>query len=163
MFFSGLAVMLVLTVACAAPVSAPEKPEAIVIAFPSTNGSCRTTLCCSTCSAIPVVRIVDGDTFITSGNQSVRLFGIDTPEKGEKCYQEATERLKELAGSEVRSELGPRAKDRYDRLLYYVYTQDGRSIDEMLVTEGLAKAWPRDGQHRDLLVRAEGEAKGCLK
>ena len=32
---------------------------------------------------------------------SVRLFGIDTPERGEACYAEATNRLRELAGSEV--------------------------------------------------------------
>ena len=38
-------------------------------------------------------------------------------------------------------EFGPRSKDRYGRLLYYVYTQDGDSIDEILVSEGLAKAW----------------------
>ena len=29
--------------------------------------------------------MADGDTFVTSGNQSVRLFGVDTPERGEKC------------------------------------------------------------------------------
>ena len=37
----------------------------------------------------------------------VRLFGVDTPEQGERCYSEATERLKELAGDTVRVELGP--------------------------------------------------------
>jgi len=51
--------------------------------------------------------------------------------------------------------LGPRSRDRYGRLLYYVYTQDGESIDEMLVSEGLAKAWAWDGQHRGLLVGLE--------
>ena len=86
-----------------------------------------------------------------SGNQSVRLFGVDTPERGEKCYKEATVRLRELAGGEVRVELGPRSQDRYGRLLYYVYTQDGDSIDEKLIQEGLGEAWDRDGQHRDLL------------
>ena len=62
-------------------------------------------------------------------------------------------------------ELGPRSKDRYGRLLYYVYTQAGDSIDERLVSEGLAKAWTRDGQHRALLVGLEREAQrdgsGC--
>ena len=63
-------------------------------------------------------------------------------------------------------ELGPRSQDRYGRLLYYVYTQDGDSIDEILVREGLAEAWTRDGQHRDVLVAAEKGARrdkrGCL-
>ena len=118
----------------------------------TTDGSCGTTPCYSNYPAIPVLRVIEGDTFATSGNQSVRLFGVDTPERGEKCYREATARLRELAGSEVRIELGPRSKDRYGRLLYYVYTEHGDSIDEILVSEGLAKAWTRDGQHRDLLV-----------
>ncbi len=64
-------------------------------------------LCCSNCPAIPVLRVIDGDTFTTTGNQSVRLFGVDTPERGEKCYIEATARLRELAGDDVRVEIGP--------------------------------------------------------
>ena len=99
-----------------------------------------------------MLRVIDGDTFTNAGNQSVRLFGVDTPERGEKCYREATARLRELADGEVRVELGPRSQDRYGRLLYYVYTQDGDSIDEILVSEGLGEAWERDGQYRDLLV-----------
>ncbi len=149
-------------VSCAtveAPGKATEQPETIILGIGTTDGSCSTTLCCSNCPAIPVLRVIDGDTFATSGNQSVRLFGVDTPERGEKCYREAAARLRELAGGEVRVELGPRSKDRYGRLLYYVYTQDGDSIDELMVAEGLAKAWTRDGQHRDLLMGLEGEAR----
>jgi endonuclease YncB( thermonuclease family) len=43
---------------------------------------------------------------------------------------------------------------------------DGESIDEMLVREGLALAWLEDGQHRNVLIAAEGRTKeagvGCL-
>jgi hypothetical protein len=42
---------------------------------------CSTTICCSNCPAIPVHRIIDGDTFV-SGNATMGLFGVDTPEKG---------------------------------------------------------------------------------
>jgi len=149
-----------LLIACAT-VEAPGQPEAITLGMGTINGSCGTTLCCSNCPAIPVLRVIDGDTFTTTGNRSVRLFGVDTPERGEKCYNEATERLRELAGGGVRVELGPRSQDRYGRLLYYVYTQNGDSIDEILVSEGLAKAWTRDGQHRDLLVGLERDGVGC--
>ena len=149
-----------LLVACAT-VEAPEQPEAIVLGIGTTDGSCGTTLCCSNCPTIPVLRVIDGDTFTTTGDQSVRLFGVDTPERGEKCYKEATVRLRELAGSEVRVELGPRSRDRYGRLLYYVYTQDGDSIDEKLIREGLGEAWTRDGQHSDLLVGLEQGGVGC--
>ena len=87
-----LQTLLVLS-ACAAPVSAPEQPQAIVISLGNADGSCDTTLCCKTCSLIDVARVIDGDTFVGASNQSVRLFGVDTPERGEKCYQEATDRL----------------------------------------------------------------------
>ena len=74
--------------------------------------------------------------------------------------------LRNLAGGTVRVEAAPRARDPGGRLLYYVYTMQGNSIDEMLVREGLALAWTRDGQHRDALVRLESSAQrsgtGCL-
>ena len=82
------------------------------------------------------------------------------------CYKEAKERLRALAGNRVRIEPGPRAQDRGGRLLLYVYTEAGISIDETLIREGLAVAWTRDGQHRDLLVALAKEAQttgtGCL-
>ena len=90
----------------------------------------------------------------------------DTPERGERCFTEATERLRELAGDSVRVEEGPRAVDPFGRLLFYLYTADGRSIDEALVREGFAVAWTRDGQHRDFLLgverKAKGNSVGCL-
>ena len=106
-----------------------------------------TTICCSNCPNIPVHRVIDGDTF-QSANATIRLYGVDTPERGEHCYDEATDRLRELAGDSVRVEFGPRQGDQYGRILYYVYNMDGESIDEMLVREGLALAWLEDGQHR---------------
>ena len=115
--------------------------------------------------AISVDRVIDGDTF-QSANARIRLFGVDTPERSERCFTDATERFRELAGETVRVESGPRQEDRYGRILYYVYTNEGESIDEILVREGFAKAWTRDGQHLDVLVAAEGVARrdgrGCL-
>lgn len=66
----------------------------------------------------------------------------------------------------MRVEAGPRQSDRYDRLLGYVYTEGGASIDAALIREGLGEAWTRDGQHRDYLVAleatAQAEGAGCL-
>ncbi len=124
-----------------------------------------TNLRCPDCDTIPVTRIIDGDTFV-SGNTRVRLYGMDTPEIGEDCADEATERLRKLAGDTVRVERGPRTTDVYGRSLAYVYTESGLSIDELLVKEGLAVAWTRDGQHMDYLMQLEGETTsdgiGCL-
>jgi len=118
-----------------------------------------TTLRCADCRLVQVTHVVDGDTF-QAGLLTVRLFGVDTPERGERCASEATERLHELAGDTVRLEDGPRLTDQFGRRLAYVYTQDGVSVDAALIREGLAKAWTRDGQYRDYLVRLEREARG---
>ena len=124
-----------------------------------------TDLKCPDCSTLRVSKVIDGDTF-ESPVVTVRLFGVDTPERGERCYRQATGGLRQLAGDAVRLESGPRARDPGGRLLYYVYTMRGNSIDEILVREGLARAWTRDGQHRDDLVRLERGARnsrsGCL-
>ena len=78
---------------------------------------CNTTLCCEACQNIPVTRVIDGDTFV-SGPFRVRLFGVDTPEVGQRCASEATARLRALAGNNVRVELRPRTEDRFGRRLY---------------------------------------------
>ena len=120
---------------------------------------------CGDCPAVQVVRIIDGDTLDTSRGR-VRLFGVDTPERGERCATEATERLRELAGDTVRLKDGPRLTDTYGRTLAYVYTVDGISIDAALIREGFATAWTRDGQHRDRLeglkLEAQKRRAGCL-
>ena len=116
-----------------------------------------------------VVQVIDGDTLdllISGTKYRVRLFGVDTPERGERCYKEATERTRQLSSDIVRIEPGPRSQDRYGRQLFYLYTRSGESIDAALIREGLATAWTRDGQHRNLLVNLEQEARrrasGCL-
>ena len=90
---------------------------------------------------------------------STRITKDHTTERGERCYAEATERLRQLAGSTVRLEDGPRLQDTYGRRLGYLYTGDGLSIDVLLIGEGLARAWTRDGQHRDTLMALEESAR----
>ena len=68
-----------------------------------------------------VARIVDGDTLELGNGQLVRLVGIDTPERGQCGYAEASDRLAEMAlGKEVTLTLSDEDKDRYGRLLRYV-------------------------------------------
>jgi len=105
---------------------------------------CFTIVCCSDCMEIDVDRVIEGDIFL-SANARIRLFGVDTPDRGEPCFNEATERLKQLASDAVWVEFGPRQEDRYGRILYYVYNENGESIDEMMVREGFVKPGPVTG------------------
>lgn len=97
-----------------------------------------------------VVRVVDGDTVhvrLDGREETVRYIGVDTPETSRpgtpvECFGPtagaANERL--VAGREVRLELGVEERDRYDRLLAYVYVaDDGRFVNETLVREGYAR------------------------
>ena len=109
--------------------------------------------------------MIDGDTIDTSIGR-VRFYGVNTPERGEKCFSEATEATERLAGTQVRLEDGPRLVDRFDRKLAYVYDFTGNSIDVQLIGGGYAFAWTQDGQHRDTLVglaqSARANRAGCL-
>ena len=118
----------------------------------------ETVLQCDDCEKVRVSRVIDGDTLDTTSGR-VRLFGVATPEVSQRCAAEATSRMNELAGNSVRLEDGPRLTDQFGRRLAYVYTEDGFSIDEILVREGLGAAWTEDGQHRDFLVGLERGTK----
>ena len=125
-----------------------------------------TSFDCPSCEAFSVGRVIDGDTLDLVDGARVRLYGVDTPERGEPCFTEATDRLRQLAGNTMRLENGPRATDSFGRRLAYAYTLEGFSIDVILIGDGLAEAWRRDGQHRDTLVGLEQSARsnnaGCL-
>lgn len=98
-----------------------------------------------------VVKIIDGDTLqIKIGDKSevVRLIGIDTPEsvdprKPVQCFaNEATKKAKELLppGRKIslESDLTQGDKDKYNRLLRYVFLEDGSNFGELMIAEGYA-------------------------
>lgn len=116
-----------------------------------------------------VLRIIDGDTIEADINgtvERVRYAGIDTPEKGEPCAAEATERNAALVGQRVYLEPSIEDRDRYGRLVRYVWTENGSSVDQMLLAEGYARAWYGPGTHRLELIATAEEANqllvGCL-
>jgi len=116
-----------------------------------------------------VVRVIDAGTIdVTIGGEErrVRYYGIDAPEAGKKCFEEAKARNAELLGTTVRLEPGARDQDEHGRLLRYVFNEDGLSIEAVLVSEGLAKAQREDGTYRARFTAMENEAQegdiGCL-
>ncbi len=97
--------------------------------------------------SVKVRRVIDGDTIVV-GNDSVRLLGINSPERGEDYYEEAKKFLEELVLNEsVRLEFIGDKYDKYGRLLAYVYF-DGKNINVKLVEEGFANYYFYSGKDK---------------
>lgn len=123
-----------------------------------------------------VERVVDGDTIVVRASDEtqsrVRLIGIDTPEsvhptKPVECFgKEASTKLRELIeGKFVRMEYDASQGmfDTYDRMLGYVFLEDGTFVNEIMIAHGYAyeytynKAQPY--QYQDAFVHAQEMAQ----
>src|SRR3989338_9442187 len=120
-----------------------------------------------------VKRAIDGDTVELENGKKVRYIGIDTPEtldprKPVQCFgKEAAEKNRELVeGKRVRLEKDVTERDKYNRLLRYIYVTEGESGNEIfvnleLVNQGFAHSYtyPPDVKYQNLFVLAEKEAR----
>jgi micrococcal nuclease len=134
---------------------------------------------------VTVKRVVDGDTLkiIYQGQEeSVRLIGIDTPEskRNKKARKDAGRSGKDVdaiaamgkeAAKYVRTivEEGDRAtvefdiqkRDKYRRLLGYVYLENGRMLNEEIVKAGYASPMtiPPNVKYKDRFLKLYREAR----
>jgi micrococcal nuclease len=114
---------------------------------------------------VQVASITDGDTIrvlIGGVNEPLRLIGIDTPEVGDDCAAEATEALKALVeDTTIRLDADVSDRDRFGRLLRYVFLADGTFVNERMVGDGWAYAieYPPDTAWSDVLSAAETDAR----
>lgn len=112
-----------------------------------------------------VTEIVDGDTIGVALNgmtYRVRYIGMDTPERGDYFFSEATEANRTLVeGQEVILVKDVSETDRYGRLLRYVYLEDGTFVNAELVRPGYAviATFPPDVRHQELFLELEREAR----
>lgn len=97
-------------------------------------------------SEIIIVKdVIDGDT-IKSNETSIRLLGINSPEKGEKYYEEAKEYLeKKILNKTVYLKYGKEKYDRYHRILAYVFLGN-ENINLELVEKGFANFYFPSGK-----------------
>ena len=111
-------------------------------------------------------RIIDGDTIKMNGI-SIRLHGIDTPEKKQKCKdinnkfydcgEMATRRLKSIIGSNL-VECKKKDKDRYQRIIgeCFVGLQSRINLNYLMVLRGQAVAYIR---YSEKYSEAQNQAK----
>jgi micrococcal nuclease len=156
----------VLVAACAHSTAANTK------AAPSTSGGGG-----AASGAATVERVVDGDTLvarISGRRERVRFIGMDTPESVKpntpvQCFAiEASNRTKALlpAGTAIRLVGDVEQRDRYKRLLAYVYrASDNLFVNLTLVREGYAVPYtfPPNVAHTTEFVAASAEARDAKR
>lgn len=85
-----------------------------------------------------VIKVVDGDTVHLTGGDKLRLAHIDTPERGEPFYDEATAFLTRLTlGKTLHLEFARPRRDKYGRMLAYAFV-DSVFVGEEILRAGLA-------------------------
>lgn len=100
-----------------------------------------------------VVSVVDGDTIkvaINGQKETVRLIGVDTPEtrdprKPVQCFGDAASNFTKnlVSDKKVRLESDSKSsnRDRYDRILRYVYLQDNTLVNIEIISQGYGFAY----------------------
>jgi len=94
------------------------------------------------------VRVIDGDTIVLDGEETIRLIGVDTPETkdprkpvqyfGQEAYK-FTRSLVE--GKRVRIEFDQERVDKHGRTLAYVYLEDGTFLNAEIIKQGYGFAY----------------------
>jgi micrococcal nuclease len=94
----------------------------------------------STEPTITCTAVIDGDTFRLETGQKVRLIGIDAPELLQPGGDKSREYLAHLIlGKNITLEKGYQDRDKYSRLLRFVYIDDV-CINEEMIRQGYAEA-----------------------
>lgn len=121
----------------------------------------------------PIIKVIDGDTLtvdMDGKTEVLRLIGIDTPEtvdprKPVQCFGiEASNKAKELLnGKKVRLEADPTQgeRDKYDRLLRYVFLEDEIFFNKLMISEGYAHEYTYNIPYKYQIAfqQAETEAR----
>lgn len=123
-----------------------------------------------------VIRFSDGDTItvdMNGQNETIRMIGVDTPETHHpdlpvQCYGPAASAYtKNLIGKQkVRLEADPtnQNRDRYDRLLRYIYLPDGRLVQAEIIKNGYGFAYTQfPFTKKDEFIKLEEQAKSEYK
>jgi len=119
---------------------------------------------------LAVQRVVDGDTIVVAGGERVRLIGVDTPETKAPnqpigCFGEEASRFTTAllpAGTPVRLVGDAEQRDKYGRLLAYVYRRsDGLLVNAELLRRGFAQVLtiPPNVAHTDEFVAIARHAR----
>ena len=114
-----------------------------------------------------VMSVYDGDTILLKSGKRVRYLGIDAPEIGHKgetnefmALASKAFNISLVTEKRVKLEFDQEERDAYDRLLAYVYLENGGMINALMVKQGLAWVMARrpNLKHFSYLLNAQRSA-----
>ena len=123
---------------------------------------------------IKLLKIYDGDTILVSLNgkkEKIRFTGINTPEiahpkfhkKSEYFGNKAKNHLKNILKKHKISKLefDVKKRDKYQRMLAYIFLENGKMLNELMVENGYAYTYnfPPNSKYKALFDTAETYAK----
>lgn len=112
-----------------------------------------------------VLNVIDGDTIdvdLDGQEYRLRYIGVDTPERDEPYYQEATAANRQLVDDQTVILVKDVSEtDRYGRLLRYVYLLDGTFVNAELLRQGMARlvTFPPDVAQQAYFGQLQAEAR----
>ncbi|MDL2342112.1 MAG: thermonuclease family protein [Patescibacteria group bacterium] len=127
---------------------------AVAVLYTNPNPMLSQQLAANQPGLYPVSRFVDGDTIavmMAGKEEKVRFIGVDTPETHKpntpvQCYGPAAAAYtKTMIGTQrvrLESDSLSTDRDRYDRLLRYVYLPDGTLLNQEIIENGYGFYYP---------------------
>ncbi len=112
-----------------------------------------------------VLFVIDGDTIevdLQGREYRVRYIGVDTPERDEPFYTEATNANRALVeDQEIILVRDVSETDKYGRLLRYIYLQDGTFVNAELISQGYGRVvtFPPDVADIEFFTQLQREAR----
>ncbi len=131
----------------------------------SDSASDRSDLAAPAGDEARVVNVIDGDTVdvVVNGREyRLRYIGVDTPERDEPFYEDATRYNRDLVGNQtVILVKDVSDTDRFGRLLRYVYLPDGTFVNAALIQNGYGRvvSFPPDVAQVDYFAELQAEAR----
>jgi micrococcal nuclease len=154
-------IILVVSLACSGVNPSPTETPTSLPVFTSTPAQESGPTQPDDLETATVARVVDGDTIELADGRRVRYIGINTPERDQPYYQEATDANRQLVENrEVQLEFDVDTFDQYGRSLAYVWV-NGSMANWEIVQRGFANVFtvPPNVRYDETFRQAEREAR----
>ena len=155
-FLPVFILIVLVSLACSGVDSSPSDPVSTPV-IPPGNGPTQP----DNLETVTIAKVVDGDTVELTDGRRVRYIGMNTPERDQPYYKDASDANRQLVnGKSVQLELDVEPIDKYGRTLGYIWV-DGTMANLEIVRRGFANAFtvPPNVRYEEEIRNAERDAR----